>query len=152
MELDNLVIEGTRKCNLICDHCLRGAAQCKDMNPEILRRFLTDNDITYISKVTFTGGEATLNLPIFDDFINICNELDIGVGSFYIVVNGVKVPDEFIITAAKLYSFCDDNEISGVHVSQSEYYLNQNENEINKLECFKFFERRTTAEKKYLIP
>ena len=151
MELDNFVIEITRKCNLACAHCLRGTAQCKDMNPEILRQFLTDNDITYISTVSFTGGEPTLNLPFFDDFINICNELDVGVGSFYIVVNGVKVPDEFIITVAKLYAFCDDNEISQVQVSQSEYYLNQDDREISKLKCFKFFERRTTSEKKYLI-
>lgn len=151
MELDSFVIEITRKCNLSCAHCLRGVAQCKDLSPETLRRFLADNNITYISTVTFTGGEPTLNLPFFDDFINICKELGVCVGGFYIVVNGVKVPDEFVITVAKLYSFCDDNEISGVHVSQSEYYLNQNENEIRKLECFKNFERRTTAEKKYLI-
>lgn len=32
----NLVIEVTRKCNLSCDHCLRGCSQNMDMKKEYI--------------------------------------------------------------------------------------------------------------------
>lgn len=149
--IDNLIIEVTRKCNLKCLHCLRGKAQNKDISSETIEKFLVDNDIEFISTVTFTGGEPTLNISAINDFINICVTNNIEVGSFYIVVNGVKIPDEFILTVSRLYAFCTDNDISAVEVSESDFYLNQDDEQIKKLELFKIFSRKQTTDDKNLI-
>lgn len=147
--INNLIIEITRKCNLTCEHCLRGDAQNIDNNHML--EFLTHNDIEYISTVTFTGGEPTLNIPAINEFISICINNNIDVGSFYIAINGVNVPDEFITTVAKLYAFCDDNECSQVQVSESDFYYEQNPDDIEKLELFKIFSRKPTADDEHLI-
>jgi len=60
MNIDNLIIEITRKCNFTCDHCLRGEAQNKDIDHKVIDALL-DNNIEYISNITFTGGEPSLN-------------------------------------------------------------------------------------------
>ena len=151
MNVDNLIIEVTRRCNLSCEHCLRGKAQNLDIKKGTIENFLVNSNVEYISSVTFTGGEPTLNIQAINDFIDICQVNNIDVGSFYIVVNGVTVPDEFILVAARLFAFCSDNEISQICVSESDFYYGQNEEEINKLELFKIFSKKTTSEAKYLI-
>jgi len=151
MNINDLVIEVTRKCNLKCGHCLRGKAQNKDIFSSTIETFLVESDIKYINTVTFTGGEPTLNIDAINQFINICVCNDIEVGSFYIVINGINVPDEFIITVSKLYAFCTDNEMSQVQVSESDFYVGQNKNEISKLELFKIFSMRKTVDHSNLI-
>ena len=60
LSIDNLIIEITRRCNMACAHCLRGDAQNIDIDPSYMLKLLRDNNIDYISMVTFTGGEPTL--------------------------------------------------------------------------------------------
>ena len=64
MHLYSLIIEVTRKCNLCCEHCLRGEAQNKVFNPEWLDTFIKNNNITHVSTITFTGGEPSLHPEI----------------------------------------------------------------------------------------
>lgn len=151
LTIDSLVIEVTRRCNLTCEHCLRGDAEDLDLKHGVISDLFEHNDIGYISTVTFTGGEPTLNCAAIDRFIDTCNDYSVSVGSFYIVVNGVSIPDEFILTVARLYNFCDDNEISQVQVSDSHFYYGQDIDQINKLEVFKIFSRRETSNDEYLI-
>lgn len=81
----------------------------------------------------------------------MCKVLRIEVGGFYIVVNGHSIPDEFITTIANMYAFCDDNEISQVQVSESDFYFDQNPDQIKKLELFKIFSRKPTADNHHLV-
>jgi len=151
LSTDNLVIEVTRKCNLHCKHCLRGDAQNTDIKTGAMFQFLTTNNIEYISTVTFTGGEPTLNLPAINEFIDICTTFDIDVRNFYIVVNGVEIPDEFILTVSRLWAFCSENDISQVEVSESDFYYDQDSSQINKLGSFKCFSRKHTGDNLHLI-
>lgn len=151
ISIDNLVIEVTRKCNLTCEHCLRGDAQNLDLKHGVISDLFEHNDIDYISTVTFTGGEVTLNIEAINRFIDTCNDYNVNVGSFYIVINGVNIPNEFITTVARLYAFCDDNEISQIQVSESDFYFGQDIDQIKKLELFKIFSRKPTADHEHLI-
>lgn len=73
MYINNLIIEVTRKCNFSCAHCLRGEAQKREIDFAIIDAIL-DNDIEYISTVTFTGGEPSLNVPAINYFVDRCKK------------------------------------------------------------------------------
>ena len=151
MELYNLIIEVTRKCNMSCEHCLRGNFQNKNIKPETIEKFIIDNDINYISTITFTGGEPSLNTQAIKDFISICKNNNVEIGSFYIATNGKTENMDFLHTLIDLYCFCTDNECSQVQVSQSDYHQEQNEEWIKKLETLKFVSKRENIGYKNII-
>lgn len=143
----------TRRCNMECEHCLRGDAQNKDITRGILENFLLDNEIEYISTVTFTGGEPSLNIRAIEDFMNICGKAEIEVESFYVVTNGKKVTDKFILVLMELWLFCSRNDISAVEVSRSQWheYEEQDEDGIKKLQILKFARERNMLDPKRII-
>ena len=57
----SLILEVTRRCNMCCDHCLRGDAQDLDMQKETVDALL--EQVGSIGGVTFSGGEPLLNYP-----------------------------------------------------------------------------------------
>lgn len=122
----NTVIEITRKCNLQCEHCLRGCAQNKDMSKEIIDKFfeaLQKNDVDSIF-IAFTGGEPTLNLSIINYTIEKLKQSNIYLDYFYIATNGRANNDvEFIKTCIELYNIADDKELSRVEVSSDIHHL-----------------------------
>lgn len=54
IEVNNLILEVTRRCNMHCAHCLRGNAQSIDMPPNLIKNVLKTIDGAL--SVTFTGG------------------------------------------------------------------------------------------------
>lgn len=122
----NTVIEVTRKCNLQCEHCLRGCAQNKDMSKEVIDKFfkaLQKNNVDSIS-ITFTGGEPTLNLTIINYTIEKLRQSNISLNYFYIATNGRANNDvEFIKACIDLYNLADDKELSRVEVSSDIHHL-----------------------------
>ncbi len=122
MELYNLVVETTRRCNMKCAHCVRGKAQNRSMPIEHLRAFL--QQIEYISSITFTGGEPTLpsGMKIIYNFMDVCSSFGIPVGSFYIVSNAKVWRPEIATMVGDLYNFCDDNEVSNFDISTDQYH------------------------------
>ena len=121
MEIRNLVILGNEFCNYNCEHCLRGPSRNNRMSYETLEKFLSQ--VSCIYEVTFTGGEVTLYLEPIRWFIDICREKDIYVGDFYIVTNGHKyVPELIELCDEMYYNFCEDNEISGLAISDDPYH------------------------------
>lgn len=122
MELYNLIVETTRRCNMKCAHCLRGEPQNKSMSRMHLVNFL--RQINYVSSVAFTGGEPTLpsGLKVINEFMEIGRHLDIEVGNFYIVTNAKVWRNEIPDTLAKLWEFCCDNDISSIDISNDQYH------------------------------
>jgi hypothetical protein len=122
MELYNLVVEVTRRCNMLCGHCLRGKRQNKSMSRVHLHNFL--RNLNYISSVTFTGGEPTLpsGITAVYDFMEICNILGVDVGSFYMVTNAKVRRPEIPIMVKDLYNFCSDNEVSSIDISTDQFH------------------------------
>lgn len=105
INLENLVLEVTRRCNFQCDHCLRGDAEDVDMRRSLLYRIFGDNDIKddnrlSIYEICFTGGEPALKVPL----IRKCGELitdpeytkKIDIGGIFAVTNGAVNRYEFL--------------------------------------------------------
>lgn len=153
MQIQNLILEVTRRCNFSCDHCLRGEAQKKDIDFAVINALLDNNNIDYISSVTFTGGEPSLNVKAIDYFLTRCEANNIEIGNFYIATNGGESSGniEFLQMLIKLYCYCSDNEISSVEVSKSDFHNWQDDEAIQRLKCLSFVRERENLDYKSLI-
>lgn len=120
IEVYSLVLEVTRRCNMACEHCLRGDAQAVDMQKSIVDQVL--RKIDSISEVTFTGGEPSLNIPIINYFMNQADKLGKLPHSFYLVTNGLENQLELATTMLKWYERMDEQELCAVAVSRDRFH------------------------------
>jgi organic radical activating enzyme len=113
-----LIIEVTRSCNLDCYHCLRGEAECLNIDnkhiTEVLGQ-LIEAQLDYA--VTFTGGEPTLNLNAIKHYIAESKRLGVTHQSFYIATNGNDTSIDFAEVCLQLYAMANDKEICQVQLS-----------------------------------
>ncbi len=58
MYIDNVIIELTRECNMLCQHCLRGNAEHSLISEKSLENFFSQVD--GIETLSLTGGEVSL--------------------------------------------------------------------------------------------
>jgi hypothetical protein len=122
MEIYNFMTETTRRCNMKCSHCLRGEPENKSMLKTHLRLFLSQ--VNFISNAAFTGGEPTLpsGIKAIYDFMDVCEQYGVDVGSFYIATNAKVSRPEIPILINDLYKFCSDNDVSYIDISTDQYH------------------------------
>lgn len=142
--IHDLVIEVTRKCNLECDHCLRGKAQCIDLNTDYVSKLFDQVDC--VSTIVFTGGEPSLVPQIISKVIDIAKEKDVDIGSFFIVTNAVKTSDKFLKALLKCFLYCTDIEENPIclEISNDEHhdYERHNPENTRKLLAFRFARKK----------
>jgi MoaA/NifB/PqqE/SkfB family radical SAM enzyme len=80
--------EVTRRCNLKCDHCMRGQAQNVNMTPDMVDAILNNEEISHIESILFSGGEPTLNPGIIVYTIDKIIRENIDVREVCMVTNG----------------------------------------------------------------
>ena len=143
MNLTNVIIEVTRRCNMECSHCLRGNQENCDINTNYIDALLEKVD--YIDNITFTGGEPSLVPNIIQYTIDKAKQLNVSFGGFYIVTNGKIVPDAFLLAIMDLYFYCDDKDMCTLSISNDGYHI-EDDNTLSenweKLSVFKFTEKR----------
>lgn len=117
-----LVLEVTRRCNLHCRHCLRGEAQCVDMQKSTIDKLMPM--LENVEEVVFTGGEPSLNVEAIAYFFEKCRERFHRVPAFYVVTNGkekdLQLPLCYVLMQA--YADTDDKEMCGISISKDEYH------------------------------
>ena len=95
--LNELALETTRRCNLTCPgYCMRGPSQKCDLTPEIIDTIFANNDISYIRKICFSGGEPTLNPDIIVYTIDKIIRENIPVYEVVLVTNGQIYSPEIV--------------------------------------------------------
>lgn len=135
----SLVIELTRKCNMNCDHCLRGCSENIDITKRIIRNALAPyNNIT---SLTLTGGEPSL-VPdlikyVVDTIIN--NEIDLGC--LYIVTNGKVYSQKMVNAMRKAYAYSYEPDFCGLCVSVDSYHDGSHYNSYLRYADEPFFRR-----------
>jgi len=140
MNINNLIVEVTRKCNLYCDHCLRGDAMAMNIKKEYIDSVLSQVD--NIGNVCFTGGEPSLNVPVMEYFLEQCKRRRISIEFFYIATNGVDVPESFIMFCLKMYSYCDNKEMCRVDLSNDRYHMDIADFNTELLQGLSFFGKK----------
>lgn len=123
----DVVIEVTRRCNMCCAHCLRGDAENVDIQEKYIDAFLDSfANAGYISSLTFTGGEISLNIPAIRYTLNAVRERNISVGSFYMVTNGKAVDKmvELALASLEWWNYCDDKDdySCGLCISSDDFH------------------------------
>ena len=118
--IDNLSIEVTRRCNQVCDHCLRGKAQ--NINIDIKYVNTLFSKINAISALTITGGEPSIAVKAINDIIDSAIIYNVEISNFYIATNGKRLTMPFIEAIKRLYDFCDSNDISRVEISNDKFH------------------------------
>jgi hypothetical protein len=119
MNLSELVLEITRRCNIKCKHCLRGAPQRIDKALE---------GVDMISAVTFTGGEPSLVVNKIRYFTKAIKDRGIELGGFYVITNGKKASLELVHALLDLYAYVhpmERDEMCSLIVSRDQYHQEQ---------------------------
>lgn len=134
-------IEITRRCNMRCDHCIRGDAQALDLDLGHVRKLF--DRVSYIGSLCLTGGEPSLVPHIISEIVDIAKEKGVTIGSMDITTNAKEVSDEFLMALLKLWCYCDDiDEASFVGVSNDTYHDYEWEEGYKKLSALKFVSKR----------
>jgi organic radical activating enzyme len=142
MKIDHLAIEITRKCNIQCEHCIRGYAQNRNVPLRYIDILL--DRVEYIGHFCPTGGEPSLNIPAIQYFIDGCIDRQIRIGRFYISTNGINIKQDFIDICLDLYNLCDDKQHCSVQISNDKYHLERRKYDDILLSCLPFYSKRYT--------
>lgn len=140
MNIKNLIIEVTRKCNMQCQHCLRGDA----MNVNIKHEYITSllEQVDYIDSVTFSGGEPSLNVKALEFFLSEAERLNVSINSFYIATNGLNIGTDFVIFCLKMFSYCNDKDSCCLDVSNDYFHRNEGDYNTELLNGLSFFRKK----------
>lgn len=132
-----LVLEVTRKCNMGCEHCLRGHCQNLDMTIETAKNTL--DKFEYISNLTFTGGEPTLNAKLIKWVAKYIKERDIGFGSFYVVSNGKEYSRDLVDACLDLWCLSEEKDFCGLSVSIDQFHSGFDKEAYLRYSALSFF-------------
>jgi len=80
--------ELTSRCNLNCSHCVRDKSIRTDLNPEVVKKVLSQIKAYGIKRMSFTGGEPLLH-PAFQELTAFAAEQGFKIA---FVTNGVLLP------------------------------------------------------------
>ena len=81
-----LVLEVTQKCNLNCEHCMKGDACNKGISREVVEK-LFDN-VKYFGTLLLTGGEPFMVEEVIKMILDVMKEKKIKGHNWLIVTNG----------------------------------------------------------------
>lgn len=146
LNIDTAMIEVTRRCNMACDHCLRGEPQKKDIPDSMIDTFFEKVGSGIINNLTITGGEPSLVPEKIEKIIEAAKRNGTDIENFYIVTNGKQVTDAFLMAVMRLHCYCSDNEYSGLQYSNDYYHDPIITDNVKRLEVFKFASPRNTED------
>lgn len=142
LNLNSLYLEVTRRCNMDCDHCMRGDAQNKDLDIRALRPFF--QTIKSIRTIGFTGGEPSICPEKLLETLEIVKEYHIPVFAIDVTTNGKTLPDTFLMALIQWYAYCLDcggePECSGIALSKDEFHDDIPKINEYKLRSLSFFQ------------
>lgn len=122
--LDELVVEITRRCDLECQHCLRGPSENQDMRFKMITRLcerLKEENIC-LTTLTITGGEPTLNLKGIKQLRRQLHDHGIEIHNLYMAINGQRITDNFIKEIREWDTLCNSTSATLVKISGDSYH------------------------------
>ena len=138
------MFEITQKCNMACEHCLRGDARNVDMSFDIIDAIL--ERVESIGQIGFTGGEPSLKPEIMRYILDGCKKRNIPVNSFYLATNAKEIKPEFLHILIDWYAYClscdpyEAKEMSILAPSADEFHEYVPEENWNVLKAFSFWD------------
>lgn len=150
INLSDLIIEVTRKCNMKCQHCLRGNTQNLNQSKENIDSLFSK--LGYVNSITFSGGEPSLTPEIIEYCILSAKKYNVSIGNFYCVTNGKKVTLDFLRAILSCFVYCEENEISALSLSLDQYHERVTAENLKLLKTLSFFDdSRHEINNEYII-
>ena len=116
LNIDNLTIEVTRKCNMNCEHCLRGNAQRLTISDQHIYKIL--QLIDNVHTLNISGGEPTLAMDALTQIKHCAIYGKADIGNFYMVTNGKAINVSELAEWINYMKYaCQDNGLSAVAFS-----------------------------------
>lgn len=141
IRIRSLVIETTRKCNIQCQHCLRGDAQCINFDVKYLKALL-EQDVE-VQGITLSGGEPSLVVPVLKQIRETVKEFHrYELFNFYLATNGVDISEEFVLEMLRWYAICSEKEMCDVELSNDQYHEDECSPSVELLEGLSFFSKK----------
>jgi organic radical activating enzyme len=137
LEVDNLSIEVTRRCNTSCAHCLRGEPEDLDINIKYITDFFAQ--IKHVNALTISGGEPSLVPDKILGILEVAKNLNVSINYFYLVTNGLNISKKFLHVMTDLYSYCLYKDRSSLYMSNDQWHPKVPKKNIEKLESLSFF-------------
>lgn len=153
--LKDFSIEITRRCNMVCAHCLRGDAEALDIDHRHIRNVL--RHIRHIQHFNITGGEPSLNVKAIRYILTQLRSFGITVNHFDLTTNGSlsSMSPEFIGVCAQLYDYQEEDQSYGgqmLDMSDDRFHDATHRNEvIEAYSSYPFFGPRGQSEDMFLI-
>lgn len=117
--VNDLILEVTRRCNMCCDHCLRGDAQNLDISDEILETVA--RNIQPLT-VVFSGGEPSLNVAAIERYFALTEKYGTMPYSFYVITNGKANQEDLAIALLRAYGKMTEPELCGLALSIDSFH------------------------------
>lgn len=128
ISVHSLIVEVTRRCNMLCGHCMRGDAEKADLSDEVLTSIFSQGLVP--SSITPSGGEPFLVPDITGKVLR--EALNAGASDFFISTNGTISPFSKkgfkIMNAIEAFITTGADEISSIRVSRDRFHSDINEN------------------------
>lgn len=116
---NDLILEVTRRCNMACEHCLRGDAQNLDMSDSIIRWAAKNIEAC---SVTFTGGEPSLNIRAIELYFTLAEQYGNLPRAFYVATNGKANQEKLAVTLLKAYAKMAEPEACELNWSMDAFH------------------------------
>lgn len=127
LTFEALSIEITRRCNMVCTHCVRGTTQAIDINRSHIDALLNQTEL--IGSLFFAGGEPLLNLDAMEYTANELCKHGIPLLNLEIISNGFLY-DERLIEVLRFYREIIDTSCAAAF---GEEYNYNPQNEISRI-------------------
>jgi len=115
-------LEITRRCNLRCDHCLRGGAQRVDVSDRVLYKVFQQWPTEYIGSVTFTGGEPSLVPDRIEKFRHELQYRGSILGFWELTTNAHYITEPFLTALEKLSWHVDEKDMCSIRISRDHFH------------------------------
>lgn len=110
LSVTDLALEITRRCNMRCEHCLRGDAEGIDMTKQAMESVFAATE--EIMTLTFTGGEPSLAPDLIRYALTCARKYKTKVHEVYLATNGLQVPEKFLLALRAWHMYCLSCEAS----------------------------------------
>ena len=141
IEVDELILEVTRRCNMKCEHCLRGEAQNLSISNEIIDKVF--DEVGTVNSIVYTGGEPSLNTKAIKYSLKVMKERNTPLFGFWLATNAKTYNPEFFMTVVDLFVYClscgGEPETCGIAVSIDDYHERVSQGNIAQYKALSFY-------------
>ena len=142
----NLMMEVTRRCNMKCNHCMRGDARDTDMETGVIRKIFEGT--REIKQLTLTGGEPSLSPEAIEYICYYARHSNCRIGSFFCATNAKEYSEPFVKALNELYGVCTDKEDCILTISIDQFHSEQDPKALEEYRKLPYY--KPTKEKGFI--